>query len=537
MIEQLSARTWTYAVRGGFPNQNSASQKNPAWFYPAVDSFRPSASAPSKGENLRIVYNGDTHEKFRQEPHIITALNTEAARGRQVGKDVLTLNAGDNNVGREPDEWRLTVQMLNQAHYDAVTMGNHEFDTGSQGYADGLWRANFPTLVSNLEIEPGTALDQLVKAGRIQTGPRIIQSGNGIYGLIGVTTPDLHEVVSSTARLQGEEADDLEETVRRVQKQVNDLQRQGVDKIIVLSHMGLPNDRLLARQVSGIDVIVGGHTHEVINGVTPGYNYVQGADGAPVLILQAGKNAEWFGVADVSFDASGRIQAAQNTLLSPMSYPANPQAVALRNSVLGVPRPLAIMGNAYDCNGSEYHSDALAQFTADAIRGMTHADIALVRSPTLRSNFDPGVLTDQDLKALMPFTDTIVTLPLTGAELLEALNRSARGIATRQSHPGMLHASGLRVKMDGKTGQVQEVLTFSPFGQWVPLNPNQVYRVAVDQFAVSNREFPSLSHPERVMWNSGQPQRWFFQQALLKAAASGQPVFLQDDGRLQISQG
>lgn len=484
---------------------------------------------------LRIVYNNDPHEKFKALPYLTSGFRYFSELGQAEGRDVLRLNGGDNNVGKEPDEWLLNVMLLNLLNYHAVVTGNHEFDPGSLNYALGLQSAQFPTLLSNLNIPQNSPLAESLRTQKLHNGPMIITSGQNTYGLIGVTTPELMDVLSSSAKLNGETPMDWTKTMAVVRAQVNQLQARGINKIIVLSHMGLEEDRKLAQTVPGIDVIVGGHSHDVVNGITPGVNYISGPAGDPVLIVQGGKNAQYMGVADVLFDPTGRVIPQSNILVNPFSFPADPVSTAIKNAILGVPKSLATITTPYDCNGNEYHPDPVAEFTADAMRAISGSDIAFVRSPETRSNIDPGTFTDQDLKALMPFTDSVVRLPVSGAEILAALQKSAECVKNRNPHPGMLHGSGIAVTMDGKRGQVTQAYVFNKSAnQWEVLNPQKTYTVAIGEFTVKGKEFPSLAHPDRIQWNSGQPIRAFFAWGLKQCGAPATPVGFKDDGRLQV---
>lgn len=498
----------------------------------------PPASKLPGYSSLRIVSNNDPHEKFKALPHLVSAFSILSQQGRQGGWDVLRLNSGDNNVGKEPHEWALNIRLMNMIGYHAVTAGNHEFDVGSEHYAKALEYATFPTLVSNLRIPPGSAMDHMVRNGKIRTGPQIVQDNHGVYGLIGVTTPELKQVVNSKAKMQGETVQSFPETVANVKAQVEWLESQGINKVILLSHMGTDLDRKLAQMVPGIDVIIGGHSHDVIEGITPGYNYLQTPRGEPVLVLQAGKNAQYIGVADLLFDPLGRVIPQQNRLFDTAAFPINPQATVVKDSVLGTPQKIADITTAYDCNDNQYHADPVAQFTADTIRAHTGADIAFVRSSEIRSNIEPGALTDQDIEALMPFKDPIVKVNYSGAEILKSLSQSAEGVAKREAHPGMLHPSGMAVSMNKQTGQVQQAYVLNKnTRQWETLNPQKIYSVALGEFSVSNKEFPDFSHPERLKQNTGlppMPLQTYFAMGLQRAGAPFKPIQFRDDGRLQI---
>jgi 2',3'-cyclic-nucleotide 2'-phosphodiesterase (5'-nucleotidase family) len=517
------------------------------------------APASTGATSLRIVYNNDTHEKFKAMPYLISAFRALSEQGYREGKDVLRLSGGDNNVGRESAEWRLSVKLLNFIKYHAATMGNHELDTGSQGYAEGLKEANFPTLVSNLHIPAGSPLEARLQDGTLQKGPLVVREGQGTYGIIGVTTPKLFDVLSKSARLTGEAPYSWEDTVKTVQNQVRQLEAQGVNKIILESHMGTDDDQALvglkppvqgamqealdhtfagklAETVNGIDIIASAHDHKKLQGFVPGVNYFRKPSGETIVEIEAGKNAQCIGVADVDFDAAGRVLPRQNVLLNPLAFAPDPQALALEYAVLGVPKTLAVFTTSYDGTDNDFHPDAVAQFAADAMRAAIGTDIAFVRSPEVRNNFEPGSFTDQDLKALMPFTDPVVRLPLTGMEILNALHRSAECLKNHESHPGMLQAAGMALEMDKRSGLVTRARVFNrSTGQWEALNPFKTYQVAMGEFALKNgREFPSLAHPERIQWNSGRPVRDFFAWGLQQAGAPGQPIGFHDDGRLQI---
>jgi 2',3'-cyclic-nucleotide 2'-phosphodiesterase (5'-nucleotidase family) len=523
-------------VGDSFSKGNSVSNQPRQYGVPSLPPVPQLADQAAPGwTTLRILNTNDSHEKYEPLPHFITASRFMASQGRDQGRDVLILNAGDNNVGKEPEEYALQVRLLNMMNYNAVTMGNHELDLGSAGYAKGQQAANFPTVVSNLRIPAGSEMANLIRLGKLKTLPIIVRQPQGTYGIIGVTTPDLKKVVSKSAKLQGEEPQSFNETLANVKAQVDWLQAQGINKVVVLSHMGYDLEQKLAQRVPGIDIIVGGHSHNVIDGIWPGRNLLKGPTGDPVLLTQAGKNGQYMGVADLLFDPQGRIVPQQNKLFNPSLFPADPQAVALKNAVLGKPKPIAAMAKAYDANGNEAHSDPVAQFTADAMRTVSGADIAFVRSAEIRNNFEPGEFTDQDLKALMPFTDPVVRVKLSGQEILDSLTLSAQGVAKKESHPGMLHPSGLTVAMNGQTGTVQKANVFNKSsGRWEPLNPQKGYTIALGEFSVKNDEFPKFHHPERVDWNSGQPLRTFFNWGLQQSGAPKRPIAFQDDGRLKV---
>lgn len=200
---------------------------------------------------------------------------------RQQEEHVLLLDAGDifqgtpyfNLFGGE-----LEFKLMSQMGYDASTLGNHDFDNGIKGLMDQLPHAKFPFIIANYDFK-GTALDQ-------QFAPyKIFQKGEikvGVFGL-GIELKGLvnEKLYGSTRYL---------DPIPVATEMVQQLEAEGCNLIICLSHLGYRyrndkvSDTVLAQQVEGIDLIIGGHTHTFLDEPT----VVQNPQGAPVLVNQVG---------------------------------------------------------------------------------------------------------------------------------------------------------------------------------------------------------------------------------------------------------
>ena len=99
---------------------------------------------------------------------------------------------------------------------------------------------------------------------------KIIEVKNQKIGLIGTAPIDMHERLTHPAYHEDCHIDEIEETIDDIQEEVDNLKNQGINKIILLSHIGLKNDQLVAQKTSGIDVILSGHTHELIKDIKEG---------------------------------------------------------------------------------------------------------------------------------------------------------------------------------------------------------------------------------------------------------------------------
>jgi len=198
---------------------------------------------------------------------LATAVNEIRENKRKEGEPLLLFDVGDF-LGGAPFAWlaldgrasELTI--MQKMRYDAVTIGNHEYDYGPNALAQYLLRAGYPdahqktlVLASNTEA-PATGLLGAQVLCR-KTG--MFELGNGlrvgVFGLIG------KEAILMMGETEGMQFLDQHETARRM---VDELEGQGADVIVALSHCGLAEDRELARKVLGIDIILGGHCHTTL---------------------------------------------------------------------------------------------------------------------------------------------------------------------------------------------------------------------------------------------------------------------------------
>lgn len=499
-----------------------------------------SAAAPNVQQGVsrvRIVYGNDQHEKIQSMPRKVTAYDYFSRQGETQGRDVLRLDGGDNNIGVEANEWSLNVMLMNMIRYHAVAKGNHELDVGTRTFANGLGLANFPIVVSNLEVHPQSGIAQKIKEGKIHDGPLVIHGAQGSYGIVGVTTPQLHSVLSPKVDLEGCEVEDFEDTVEIVREQVEELEERGIHNIILLSHMDVEHDiELATKRVSGIDVIGSAHDHREFEGIVPGKNLFKSPRGEPVFLMEAGKNNSYVNVADLVF-ANGQVIPESNRLHDLTGFAPNPTAEALKTAVLGKPVTQAQILTPYSSANNAFSSDPVAMFTADTMRFLSGSDIALVRSPEIRANIAPGPLTDQMIRELMPFTDPVVRVKVSGRDIWNSLRQSAECVRKNETHPGMLHPSGLFVQMNRQTGNVDFVYYLDrQSNQWKPLPQDGTpFTVAIGEFTVLNdKEFKHLAKPDRIDWRSTVPVRGFFEMGLRLSGAPNRPIAFQDDGRLKI---
>ncbi len=277
----------------------------------AFSALGPVLAAPLKKAPLRltVLHTNDMHSRIepfpstdRQWPGLggMARRATLIQEVRAVEPNVLLLDAGDVFQGTPYFNFfggELEFKLMSQMRYDAATLGNHDFDNGLEGLLRQLPHANFPFLVANYDFTK-TAL-----AGRFQPYKVFDKQGIrvGVFGL-GI-------------ELSGLVADkNFGETVYRdpvatARQQVAQLRGpEKCDFVICLSHLGYKyegaklDDRKLAAQVAGLDLILGGHTHTFMEAPEA----VAGPDGRPALINQVGWSGINLGRLDFEFSPDSR---------------------------------------------------------------------------------------------------------------------------------------------------------------------------------------------------------------------------------------
>lgn len=519
----------------------------PVWTDPLndFDSF----NTNPRPQKLNILYYNDIHGKPMKLARYVTAFRELAKQGIAKGFDVLSGSAGDNNIENNELDWEVETRLMDMMGAQFSAYGNHESDMGIHNFVLGEehQKAHFTTLASNLKLPESNELWKLVKVGQFSLEPRVIQGKYGTYGLIGVTTPELDKYFDTDVDMQGLMQDDFERTCQIVQQQAMSLKQHGVNTIILVSHMGYPVEAELASMVDGIDVIVGGHSHDRLEGLSlkrPENHYqkkdkpnvVLSPSGQPVIIVQAGHGGNLIGSIELEMNKDGQVISAKNKLLPMHQFPNDPKAQAILEAAYGKPQKLAFINEAYDNERAPFNPGPLALFTADAMRKIVNSDIAIVRSGEVRDDLNKGWLTNHQLKYLMPFTDTAVRITLTGEEIWNAYSRSARETLKKEDpHPGLINASGLKVRLNRDLGTVESILVEQKDGTYAPLEFNKNYTVAMCEFVIRNgKEWPEFAH-KPIEYDSKMHLRDVLLQGLKDAGAPDKPINLVHDDRMVIT--
>lgn len=410
---------------------------------------------------LKVFYLNDIHAQNSKMGSLWTAADTFTKSNKNdKSVDTFKLAAGDVLIGEDKPKNALWVNFLNAIGLDLCALGNHEMDDGEGGFSEQIKNAEYKYVLSNAKIGDQSPLAAKVKDGKIVSSCVLTQNGHE-YGIVGATPVDLKNHLNPRTRLDNFEVDSLDETIDDVQAQVDELKRKGVNKIVLVSHLGFGNDQVLAQNTSGIDIIIGGHSHDLIKGITPDRNLLKSKSGEPVLITQAGKDGRNFGVLDVTFDSKGVIQSAQNDVQDTNSCPKNPFAEDAMDKYLGPAKPLGIFEDVEVPANVERNENPLADLVADAMKEKSGAQVAILNGESIRGKIQSGIVTSRDVEEVITFQNPVYKVKMSEKDLIDVLNFGAE-------HE-VYQVSGLKYKV-GKDKKVKDVVLENKDGTLTKLN-------------------------------------------------------------------
>jgi len=336
----------------------------------------------------------------------------------------LLLNAGDIAEGSMVaylTKGKVVTDILKEMKFDAIALGNHDFAWG-QGYLRNL--------VQGLEDTPFVAANiTTVSDGQTINGvkPYIIKDVKGVkVAIIGLDTTDIERLVDKS-KLEGLKFNDAAATLN---KYIPEVKEKGADLVLVLSHLGFEEDKKLARQVQGINVIVGGHSHTELK---------EGYREGDTIIVQAGSQTRFLGELSLEFDiASKKIVNYSAKLIPIIDKDIKPDREVeeivthyLKEAQQVSSQPMGVA--LEDLHYSHKEAAKLNQILADALLKASKAEFALCSSRNLRGNIKKGKVTLKDLFNAFPMTEEdMVKLKVTGkmilTEIEERIADGGRGI-------------------------------------------------------------------------------------------------------------
>lgn len=501
-----------------------------------VNSVTTANTPPVKTTKTSIFYINDIHGQTVNMEKLTKASKEfdEFVPSEKIDK--LKFSSGDILIGDDKKVNKAANIFLNANDFMATAGGNHEFDTSKKDLVNILKNNNYKILGLNVKIPDDTPENKELNK-EITTS--YIQEQNGTkYGIVGLFPFDFIHHVTHPEWYKDFKTLSIEETIPLLQEKINEFNEQGVNKVIVLSHAGYNSDVKLANSVEGIDVILGGHSHNLIKDIQEGKNlFYSKKTGEPTIITQAGHDGNHFGVLNLEFNESGVITKAQNNVSEtntfskfiPLKYVfdklfGNPGTITHINSVEPQPSNILIAENPN------------ANFIADAIKNELDTDIGIINSANFRGKFEAGDVSLRDISSTSPFKNKMTITEVTEQELVNALKRGAESLTIPNSKPGILQVSGLKYTIS-KKGEVKNIKFIDKQGKEIPIdvnnpNPFKIYKVAMDSFVTSggNNYFPNkYDNPEIIKFDFDKDK---LTADYLKKLS--QPIDIKTDGRIQI---
>jgi 5'-nucleotidase len=405
------------------------------------------------------------------------------------GGNVLLLSAGDNFQGSlyyTTYKSKVVSDFFNQMGFDVVATGNHEFDDGPEEFLTFIEAADFPIIGGNFDVSRSDLL-----RGKIN-GSIVLDIDGEKIGIIGATTEDTPEIASPGPDVE------FFDVAQYVRGAAEALEAAGVNKIILLSHIGYTLDMEIAATVPGLDVIVGGHSHTLLSNsdesaVGPYPTFVTNPDGIEVAVVQANQYGKHLGDLAVTWDAEGNVVSAEGDpflidasvtgdedFAAQLADLAGPIAETM-SQVIGTTTE-AIEGSrdicrAMECSMGNLVADAMLDRVAE--QGVT---IAIQNGGGLRASIDAGEITMGEVITVLPFSNTLATVELSGADVIESLEN---GVSDVENGAGRFpQVAGLKYSFtlaNPAGDRISDVLV-DEGGEWVPIDEDATYTIVTNNY-------------------------------------------------------
>ena len=550
-------------------------------------------TVPPKSTELVILHINDHHSHLDQES---MELSVDLGQGNQSFEvdrggfsrvaefinekaknktNIFKMHAGDAITGDlfyNLTQGRADADAMNTVCFDSMTLGNHEFDSKDQGlktfidYLDSSLTNNkcerrTEILSANVVFGKSSPLYQTDRVKKTH----IFEREGEKYGVIGLTIADKTKNSS-----QPNEDTLFSEEIKTAQKEIDQLKTQGINKIILQTHVGYGLDQKLAQQLTDVDVIIGGDSHSLLGpeslkkyGLSPEGAYptqLRNKDGDLVCIAQAWQYSYVVGELKIKFNQNGKVESCQGTphvligdnfklkgqqvevdlntknnilrKLNEDQFPFNvvkkseiteevltpyrklketftqekiaitTEALCLRR-VPGIHKDIS-RSKEPSCNTGEKFDEVnqrggdIQQIVAEAFlqqgKQYFNADISFQNGGGVRVDLPQGSISVAKIYEVLPFTNTLVRLDMTGAEIKATLEDAIDAIVnspgtTTGSYP---YTGGLRWEVDlnqTKGNRISNLDVRSTNQQYVALNHDQIYRVITIDFLANGQDY------------------------------------------------
>ncbi len=471
---------------------------------------------PSRETTLHILHTNDLHA------HLIPwhpknadcAPNEPTCRGgfariktlidvfKNAHPDAIVLDAGDRFSGTVFYTFRKSTDIINTLKdmgYDAFCLGNHEFDDGLPELTRFVTSVSTPVVTANIDFPTNIPIRRHTVLNR---------NGKAV-GIIGAVTESVKTETNGFADIP---VHPVHETVCAEAAQ---LKQRGVHLIIALTHIGIEADKALAQACPDVDIIVGAHTHTLLSndptettaaGAYP--LFVTHPDGTQTAIVTAGLGGHHVGHLTAHFNTDGHLTAATgDTVPVTQDIAPNPdidaQITGAQNALADLLNtPLALLKDALPltphqdfCSENCAVGNALADL---ALSADPQADFAMLNSGGIRAALPAGTVTVEHLAQAYPFDSKLVTIPLTGREIMNIIRSGIADYLNDDRTNKLAIVAGLTYTFNGHTRTVTKIQTTA--GN--PIQPDKTYAVVVPSFLSTGGDGFPRKQPIRILSDS-----------------------------------
>ncbi len=412
-------------------------------------------------------------------------LSTQIQQFRGAATQSVLLDAGDIFTGSlsKATQGKLVFDLYSEMGYDAVNLGNHEFEYGWQALTKVMPRARFPVLNANVFFE-GTELP-------IGQQYAILQQGDVRVGVIGVMGVDAFLNTMMKANRKGLYVRPPAEVLQPI---INEL-RAEVDLMIVLTHQnrtapmqtnkeadpevqrGFDEDYALAGQLRGVDMIIGGHSD---NGLA---RLVKHPDTGTLIGMTFGQGMH-LGYARFEIDDAGKVSLLEDRLV-PIDAGKLAPDLGVTNLIERARsgHPQLTRKITYLASGAPrryYRESILGNLLADLLRQWADTDVAMIPAGAIRADLQAGDVSFEAVLNVFPFTDTVAVTEMSGAVLKQVFEKSL------SLEYGLSQFSNIELIYDGAADPGQRLQRVSIGGE--PLVNDRVYSFATGSFNATGGE-------------------------------------------------
>ncbi|RYP40860.1 hypothetical protein DL767_001341 [Monosporascus sp. MG133] len=346
--------------------------------------------------------------------------------------DSLLLNAGDEFQGTlfySFYKGEKIAEVLNEMEFDAMTLGNHEWDGGDDELGDFLRNLTFPVISANV-VSGNEKLNSTIKPYHIFEDYQL-----AVIGVTTDTTPRISNVGKDTT---------FTDAIQAVQASIDEIRSTtNITRIAALTHIGYEEDKRLAQETTGLHLIMGGHSHTLLGDMEdaegPYPTIEENKDGDEVFIVTAYRWGEYLGYIDVTYDAEGKILAYHGAPIHLTN--TTEQDEDLQEQIEEWRGPFEEFAaeeigttnveldqttcQQQECALGDLVSEALLQYRVD---GGSDAVFAIVNAGGIRASIDQGPITRGEVLTSFPFGNAVVEVTYTGEELWNIFEGLVSGV-------------------------------------------------------------------------------------------------------------